>query len=402
MSNIFKIVLCLLIISSISFLASIQLSETEYSPASDEGYYYRYAYQVAQEGWEGFQKIIRWYVDHEEARYHPAPTRIGYILFAAVLFKAFGPSYELLGLVSFISFLGFLWVCFYFIKKYFNDAVALCATVLLSSSPLLLAMSRRALIDSMVNLTWALSFWMFLEVISKPNAKRYFLFLLCFTWALFVKESAIVLLFFFLIFLFLSRKKPLLANRFYFWGMVLIPFMTFMACLVIAAGGLESAISATWAILDTHLDPQHTNFYAIKFSSGPWFRYILDFLLLLPIVILLFLGYFLSLIGVKSKSLVEKYFLTYFIVIFSFFSFLPHTKVVRFVINLETVIVVFAILYIDSVFRRSTVRHAEKLFFLIIILLFIVNWTDFYFIFVRTGLLDPISFHLLQIRGFIP
>ncbi len=440
-----RIILFLLVVFSVAFLAFNLVPEKQYYPWSDEGYYYRYGSQIEQEGLPGLKKLLSWYAGDEKARYHPAPTRIGYLFIVSILFRIFGPSYVLLGLISFVSFLCFLWISFYFIKKYVDEAAAWHATALLSSSPLLLAMSRRALTDSMINLSWALSFWLFFDFLHpptqdaaplkngaeeresgivsasadvrpflekgttsvvglhKPQAKKYFFLIASLAWALLVKEASVILLPLFAFFFLVERKYFNLAvPRIYFWGILLGPIAIAGPCFFVALGGWENIFVAIKAILSTHFDPHYSNQYATVFCVGPWYRYLVDFLLLSPCMMLLFLGQFFWLLLEKKKTLMERYLLFYCVSIFVFFSSLSHTKVVRFVISLEMVIALFAFFYILKISKKVGEGHAAKITLLIIIFLFTTNWLNFYSIFFKTGLLDPISFHLLRTMQFIP
>src|SRR5262249_22653850 len=94
LSGFYRCVILLLLGSILVFLSFHPLSESQYGPRSDEGYYLRYASQVLHEGRPAFAELTQWYSSSAEARKHPAPVRVGYILLDAFLFHVDGfPSF---------------------------------------------------------------------------------------------------------------------------------------------------------------------------------------------------------------------------------------------------------------------------------------------------------------------
>jgi len=161
------------ILSLISLIALHPLAENQYSPTADEGYYYQYANIISREGPAAFAPLIIWHANDDEGRKYPTPGRVGYILPTALIFKIFGPSFSALGSFSFLCFLLFLAISFHFCRKHFDFDTAILLVLLLSSSPLILGMSRRALSDSMLNLMWGLTAWLFLDFLKNPQKMKY-------------------------------------------------------------------------------------------------------------------------------------------------------------------------------------------------------------------------------------
>jgi len=386
---------------SVLFLCLHPLSENQFGTQSDEGYYYSYSKTISQNGVGSFHNLIHWYASSEQARKHPNPFRVGYLLLTSTLFKFFGPSYSLLGMVSLISFLIFLGVCFYFARKHFGIDVALMFVLLLSASPLMLGMSRRGLVDSSNNLLWGLAVWLFLDFLDKGSLFKYLLFLMSFFLCLVFKEISIVLLPFFIIFSFWGRHAyGIKISNGQIMGIILWPLLALGCMYGIVLGGWSDLGVLATSLFKTHY--QSANPYALYYSSGPWYRYIVDFILLSPVTTLLCIGYVFYLFLNPPANWKKTYFLCYFIIVYSLLSSFQHSKVVRFAINLDMVMCLFSVFMVFELFRRLESQQREKWLLFALVIIFAVNFKSFLNIFYFPSLLDPISANLLSLQWFIP
>lgn len=394
-----RYVILAIIIGILLFFCSHPLIPSQFGHTSDEGYYFTYSKMISEKGLGVFDELFDWYAGSDEARKHPAPIRVGYLLPTSTMFTLFGPSYEALGLVSSVSFLLFLGVCFYFCRKHFDSNTALVFLLFLVSSPLMLGMGRRALADSLSNLCWGLAIWLFLDFLSKRTTIKYIVFLISLMVCLLVKEMSVVLFVFFVFFAAIGRRyyKLEITNA-QIVGIVIWPVLVvgFIYTLIFK-GNLIAVIGA---LIQTHL--YVVNPYALNYSSGPWYRYLVDFILLSPITTLLFLGYAFHLIAQRLKDWKKAYFFAYFFITYIVLNFLSHSKVVRFVINLDMVISLFAVLMLWELSTIFKERFRERFIIYLAIFIATLNFKSFLDIFYLSGLLDPISAHLLMLRGFIP
>ena len=404
LSPVYRWVILTLVLGVVLFLCLNPLRESQFGPSSDEGYYYKYASLVVHQGHGAFNDLISWYASSNQARMHPAPIRVGYILLSAFLFKLFGvENFGILGLISTLSFILFLYVCFYYVRKYFDLDTALLAVLFLASSPLMLGLSRRALVDSPVNLLWGLAVWLFLDVLIKPNRFSYVYFLIILFAAITFKETSIILIPFFVMAGIIGRRKGATIKTFQIWGILICPLIFIFLFYGWVYGGLGPLRAAVIAIAKTHFSSHYPNPYAIYYCSGPWFKYVLDFLLLTPIVTLLFIGYA-GYLCVHRMALDFKktYFMLYFVYVYGILSSLPHTKVGRFVVNLEMVMGLFAVLMLVEVSKRLDDRKRQRWLVYSAVGIFLYNCVSFVNLFYNVSLLDPISHHLLVLRHFIP
>lgn len=400
----YRWVIFTLILGVVLFLSLNPLRESQFSPSSDEGYYCKYASLVVHKGQRSFNDLISWYAASDEARMHPAPVRVGYILLSAFLFKLFGVgSFGILGLISTLSFILFLYVCFYYARKYFDLDTALLTVLLLASSPLMLGLSRRALVDSSVNLLWGLAVWLFLDVLSRPKCFSYVYFLITLFVAITFKEASLILIPFFVMAGIIGRRKGAVIKTFQIWGVVICPLIFIFLFYGWVYGGLGPLKTAAMAIAKTHFSPHYPNPYAIYYCSGPWFKYLLDFLLLTPIVTLLFIGYAGYLcVHRMALDLKKTYFMLYFVYVYGVLSSLAHSKVVRFVVNLEMVMGLFAVLMLAEVLKGLDDQKRQRWLVYAVVGIFLYNWVSFVNLFYKVSLLDPISRYLLVFRHFIP
>jgi hypothetical protein len=155
--------------------------------------------------------------------------------------------------------------------------------------------------------------------------------------------------------------------------------------------------------MKAYFGPNHANLYAVYFDSGPWFRYVLDFLLLNPVATLLaiaYAGYLAARRDLLTRPI--SYFLLYFGFVYAFFSAFPHRKIVRFVVNLEMVLALFAVLMLIELFKPQESRKRQRIFILALIGLAVINWRGFFQLFYMPGMIDPVSYNLLVLRDFVP
>ncbi len=400
LSRMDRVLLGLCIAGAVIFLCSHPLKENQFGPRSDEGYYFHYAKTVEEKGLRGFQELLSWFSQSQQARLHPPPSRIGFVLTGAFLFHIFGPSYSILGIFSTACFILFLAVVFYFIRKYFDLDAALLTTLLLSTSPLLMGMARRALMDSALNLLWALTVWLFLEFLIERKIFQYALFLLSFILAVLFKEGSLILLPFFVFVMVFARRMGLQKIPWkYIIAACLCGVIVPMALYILILGGMDVSIQALQCLEDIQRHIVQFNPYVANYCMGPWYRYLLDFMLLNPIVTLLFIGYSFRVV-LTPPDAKKIYLLTYFLVTYAALTFIQNNKNIRYAMSLEMVMGLFAVFMLYEIFGRR--MRGTTYVTAAAVIIYFVNFISFIDIFEIHGVLDPITRHLLGVRNFIP
>lgn len=394
----------LLMIFSIVLLAAAGrylAPESFHLQGSDEYYYLHYAQHVANNGVQGVRDLVDWYAQSAQNRYHPSPARLVYLFLTAFLVKIFGSSYSVLVSLSYLSVIIFCSLSFYYARKLFSKEVGAVFLVLLSSSPLTLGMGCVALSESFLNLLWGCSVWAFMDYIDKRSVPKMALVIAFLTLSVLVKESSILLFFFVIVFMTAARyfKVPVVIKDLALLCGIPAVLVFFIYLLVL--GGPQKVLVLMHATYMTHFVDQ-ANTYALNFSGGPWFRYFVDFLLLSPVMTLAAVGYMGHLILKHSRNWKEVYFLIYFAVIFIPLSFLQHTKVVRFVINLEMVLALLTSWAVLEFFKADIRNDRWLKPALSALLIAGISFRSFFKLFAVASMLDPITYHLMQIQGFIP
>lgn len=401
--KIYRISVLGLILMCLGFLATHPLTSREFIKNSDEGYYLAYATTISIDGPSAFPTLVRWYQNIENANFHPPPSRIGFILLSSIFLKFFGPGFTSIGLLSFISFILFIFVSYHYSKKHFNIDVALSFCLFLASSPLLIGLSRRALSESTLNLFQGLTVWLFLDFIINKKRYQYVLLLFIFSFSILLKEASLIVLpFFMIVFSFLKFRQPPFISWKYLFGITVIPIALAGLLTFIFLGGIKNTIYAVETISQILLKSGTYNLYIKMFCSGPWYRYLIDFLILNPIITLLFVGYSFKVLDKKSPDLRIFYLLSYFVYIYTFLCLLQQNKNARFAITLESIMCLFSAIFIYQLFDSSEKKAQYLRIFVVSFGVCCLNLYTFLEIFHRQNLVDPITFSLLKIKSIIP
>lgn len=380
--------------------AGVVAPRLQHSGNSDGQSYLFYARHTADHGFDGVRELVRWYAKSETHRSHPSPARLTYVFLAALLIKIFGESYQVLVGISAVSYLLLGAVCFYYARKLLSRELAACFLFLLSASPLTLGMACMPLSDSLLNLLWACSVWAFMDYVNARSASKMALVVVFVTLSLLAKESSAILLVFMGVFTVFGSyvKRPLAARDLIVLCGAPVAFVIVTYWIVLGPGDCSLLVDSLY---QTHFVDK-ANAYAIKYSSGPWFRYFVDLLLLSPVITLMGLGYAGHLILRHSRDWKKMFFVIYFAVVFIPLSLLQHTKVVRFVINLEMVLALFCVWALTDLFAVDIRKGRWVGTAGVIALTAWMSFLSFNRLFIEARLVDPITFHLVHIQGFIP
>ena len=393
-----KYTLLFIIIILFSFsLIFPSLKNVKYFPEADEGYYLKYATYISTNGIGNFHELFKDYIENKNNWLYPSPLRIGYILLSAASMKIFGNTFLSLSLLSLVSYLAFLIVSFYFTRKYFDEKIAFLLTILLAFSPLNMAMARRALQDSTANLFYILSIWLFFDLLSKRSNLKYVLFVLIFSFTILVKEPALLLSPVFIIYILIH--KYLLKNPIHIKDILAItvyPFaivgLVYMSC----AGDFSYVLNTVKTILIS----QKTNQFSILYGSGPWFRYLIDFMLLSPLVCILSIGFIFYCLTLKELDSRISYFLVIFVLVLFFFNLFD--KSIRHVIILDMPMRLFAIFMLKNIFETKIPKYSAIITAAIVIIISVFDYINFNYLFIHQRIYDPVSFWLLRAEHFIP
>ena len=174
----------------------------------------------------------------------------------------------------------------------------------------------------------------------------------------------------------------------------LIPAALAVIAAALACGGWETLRQVFLA----NFNSAASNPYAQKYGSGPWTRYVLDFLLLSPVPTLLYLVWVGVLIGSREPE--EAGWLWALVPLLFLPLSAPITKNVRYALLLEAPIRLAAV----GLLQRLTGWTRKPALWMVLAMacLLLLDGLSFCDLFVTGELYDPVSVSLLALRGLIP
>jgi len=383
-------------------LVQSDLHQVQYRAEFDEGVYLHYAQRVATEGIGVFPQLFEEYLrDSKTSQYFPSPVRLTSTLLGACAVRIWGPNFEALQRISLLSFLALLILVFIHLNRTAGGWTAVGVTLLLSASPLHLAMAQRALTDSLSATLMLISLWFFIETLlgeETGSRERWWGVALLYLVTLLAKEAFVVLTPISLALMGWQRicyqkKIPLFA----FFAVSFVPLVGFFGLVSLAAGGFPVAWKTLWIAMNS----VSTNEYAKLFGAGPWFRYIIDGMLLSPWTVLLFLFWLGVLLGRQERN---PHLLAWALVpvLFLICSSLA-TKNIRYALLLETPVRLGAVFFLYGWVKRGVgARWVLVSMGVLIISLVYLDMINFHHLFVNGKIYDPMSYELLNLRGLLP
>jgi 4-amino-4-deoxy-L-arabinose transferase-like glycosyltransferase len=389
------------ILAVAGFVLVRSLDNVPYYPESDDGYYLRYMKAVAESGPAAFPRLFAEYLGRPENFNFPPPSRIGFTILTALWAKLSGASLESLSRLSVAAHLATVLAAWHFARKSFGTLGAVLISASLAFSPLLLGMGREALMDSVVLFVFSLAIWLFLEVVRRPDNRRaQAAFALAFLLAVLTKELALFLVLPFLAFVAWERiagrrtPSPLVVL-----GLIAVPGIAALLLLVLAAGG----IAPLAAVFRGILAGPATNPYTVQLGSGPWYRYLIDYLLLSPwptVCALCYAGVLVTRARRREAESAQVYFLLLAALLLLEHAFV--TKNVRYLMVLELPLRIFAVAMLGELFAARDRRKTAALVALLVLAFAALDVATFDHVFVANRAYDPVSYPLLVLRKVVP
>ena len=395
---LYWLLVALLVLASGLMLRATLSMAVPYEPNSDEGYYLRMAAVLETEGLSAYPRLFEAWNRDTANWIYPSPLRVGHLLMLAGLLEVLPASLETLSWLSVASQLGWVLVCAWFARRLLPEGFALCLTLLLATAPLLLGSARLALQDSHLLFWLGLAIWSFLDCVRDPSQRGMrVVFALSFAMSVLVKETSALMGPVFLALLAWQRwvrREPLPVLS--LGLLVVLPALLVLPTLLIAAGGLEPLLATARTVLGSPA----TDEYAIRYGSGPWYRYLVDYLLISPWTTLAAcagLGARLS--GKRfefgDRELTLLALLGCLLLVeMSFF-----TKNARYLLILELPLRALALAWIFGLAggARRTVLVAG-----FVLLVVVSDLSSFEYGWVRHKIYDPLTGTLMQLRGLLP
>ena len=256
----------------------------------DEVLYKRYVTQTLEVGILNYPKVVEEYIKVQKGIKSAIlpPLRFTYIAAASFWSWISGAKpLDALHHVSAFFSIFTLGVSFAFILRMAGRSASLAVLALMAFAPTQIHMSQHALIDGFFAFWALLLLWLLWENLQTPGHKGWLAaYTLTFAVLTATKENAA--------FVFIAILAVIIASRWFKFGTVTRPLViaTFagpalgVLILILLAGNLESFFT-TYLLL---VNKAYALEYAIKTGDGPWFRYLIDLMLVSPVVLILAIG----------------------------------------------------------------------------------------------------------------
>ncbi|NQU39449.1 MAG: glycosyltransferase family 39 protein [Lentisphaerae bacterium] len=347
----------------------------------------------------GLRAVVAGWANDEYLRQGPLPFRVAFIGVGAACCHVLG-EYTPFGfaLVSFAGGLLLLLASLLLARRWMRGTAGMVVAGLLCGvSPLAMGLSRRALQDSGFAALVILALWSLDCFLEKRRGRDALMLSVILFLGFMTKESMLFI-------------YPLLLLLFFIKGghrgshglgglaaAVILPPLAALGVMVHVAGSFR-VLYATYA---TYSHMQHIIPYALAYQRGPWFRYLVDFLLISPVVMLM------AIPGVKAKNgFIEhdRYALCALLVTgVAVFSCLPLMNL-RLVLFLDTPLRILAAGGIVALGCRwgKTPRQGVWIAGGLAAIVALLDLSQFYIIFIRAGSYDPVTAQLIKALGFMP
>ena len=369
----------------------------------DEAHYVAYTGSLLAEGPAAFRPFFRGYVDDPKRWVYPNPLRMAFLSASAIWAAIFGASFESLSSLSLVCHLLSIGACYAFARRFLGEPRGLFVAALVAFSPLWMGLARRALMDSFATLTSLLAIWTFFEAVRQPaRAGLRWLFGAAFALSILGKETAVLLALPFALWLVVEVRirRSQLPWRAFALALAAPPLVC-AGTWLLAAGDSETLLRLVEIIVTSPAG----NEYALAFGRGPWYRYLVDFLLLSPWTTVLALGaiggFALRALGTRQDGADPILAYLALLVAAQLFAYAFFTKNVRYVAVLELPLRVFAVCALWELMPARRTRVAVAACALVVALLCWSDHRSFRGIFVEGGVYDPVSAPLLSYRGLV-
>ncbi|HLW35904.1 MAG TPA: phospholipid carrier-dependent glycosyltransferase [Chthoniobacterales bacterium] len=276
--------------AALSSIAALHPQAAFKEKGFDEGLYAEYTNKLDQFGLSSYPLIVKDYVERQErlGRSILSPLRFLYIFSGYAWHRAFG-SENLHALKSVASLFSILTLCLsaIFAWRCMGRIWALGISALMAVAPTQLHMSQHALVDGFFTFWAMLVLWLFWENLHAPKNWRWLLaYIVALALLVVTKENSF--------FVWVALVALLIANYWLQFGTVsreiilatIIGPLLGTVMLILLAGGVPELIHTYRYSMVKNLELP----YAISTGDGPWFRYLVDLMLVSPIVLILAIG----------------------------------------------------------------------------------------------------------------
>jgi 4-amino-4-deoxy-L-arabinose transferase-like glycosyltransferase len=276
--------------ATLHFLAPLHPQPAWTKIGFDEGLYREYVNALSKGGLGSYPDIVEGYIDVQKQLPGSIlpPLRFLYI-FIAYLWHSFLGAEALNALHQVASLFSMLTLALatFFTWRMRGPIWAIAVAALMAVAPTQLHMSQHALVDGFFTFWATLVLWLFWENLQAPRNWRWLAgYIVAFALLVLTKENSF--------FVWIALVALLIANRWFQLGTVTREFVIAtilgpllgVVALIFLAGGIDIFVHSYQLSVGKNFQLQ----YAILTGDGPWYRYLVDLLLVSPIVLILPFG----------------------------------------------------------------------------------------------------------------
>jgi 4-amino-4-deoxy-L-arabinose transferase-like glycosyltransferase len=346
-------------------------------------------------GLSGIRYWLRDYPLNEQLQKSPLFLRVGFIVPAMLTCKLLGGfTTDNLAWLSFACGAGLVLLGARFANDLGGRRMSMLCGVLLLSSPLATALSRRATQDSFAALLTLASLYFFDRCWRRRSVLDLIALGCCLCLAFLAKETTLLL-------------YPIMAAAAAYYSsamrlrgslLLLVPLILAPVVYLLIEIGICGGISNLVSTYHTYASLQQSIEYTVHYEKGPWFRYLLDFLALAPLTLIA------AIIGFatpQTDSLRHgrNLALIYFAAAVLLFGQMPVLNV-RLLLFADMFIRFAAVAGIIYVAARFGAAWSARVVYLGIGLLVLTDAFQFYQLFIAGNVYSPTTFLLLRAEGF--
>ena len=359
----------------------------------DEAVYRAYAQLIGERGMEGLRAAVAAWPDNEFLNKGSLPYRLFYLLPCTGICKLLGGyTTSNLAVLSLIFGLATVVVVLLLARRWVGPVYGMLTTLLVAVSPLGTMLSRRALQDTCFAFVVAVSLLFFDRCLRGERRRSDLWWLGVALVAGFLTKETML----FLYPAFLLAGLCYVRNGWRDKVPIAIPFIVapliHLAVVVWLSGGLQACLNT----YRSYAAMQKTIPYALQFQNGPWFRYLVDLMLLSPLAVVL------AVIGAASPSRCPRAVLVFMLAALAVMSVISILNV-RFILFLDPCLRVYAVLGVMALVRRIPGSWQFQCALAAILFVMVVgsDLFQFYRLFEAAGVYDPVTAELIRANGFI-
>ena len=276
--------------ATLHFLAPLHSQPAWTKIGFDEGLYREYVNALSKGGLTSYPDIVESYIDVQKQLPGSIlpPLRFLYIFTAYLWHSIFGAEAlnALHQVASFFSMLTLVLATF-FVWRMRGSTWAIAIGALMAVAPTQLHMSQHALVDGFFTFWALLVLWLLWENLQTPRNWRWLVgYILALALLVLTKENSF--------FVWIALVALLITSRWLQFGTVtreiviatILGPLLGVVLLIFLAGGIDIFVQSYQLSVGKNFQLQ----YAILTGDGPWYRYLVDLMLVSPVVVILAFG----------------------------------------------------------------------------------------------------------------